>query len=111
MVFGEIFPLQQDSGESALDTFDKFINEIVVFLVHKPFVAPSDVKLIFQLFLIVRADINGYRQDFRWMQATGRDVQTDFADRNSHAVCALVAKSQDSFAIGDNDQADRRERD
>jgi hypothetical protein len=69
----------------------------------------ADVVGILQKVFIVRADVEDHRKaDLRVNARAGR-IERKFADRNAHSVRAEIAKAENAFAIGDNDQP-RRER-
>ena len=68
--------------------------------------APADVQRIGEELHAVRAHVQRHRQGQAGMDARGRRVQRQLADRDGHATGTLVAQAQDPLVVRDHDQAD-----
>src|SRR6266496_2927136 len=82
------------------------IHELVVIRAADTLIAPSDVERISQAPLVIRAYIQQDRQCLVGMNAGARSVQRQLADGDAHAASALIAETEDSLAVTDDNDAD-----
>src|SRR5262249_17016599 len=75
-------------------------NELIVGGTAHALVPPADVNGIPQALGIVGAHIEHDRQSGCGVQTATRGIKREFADRNTHAACALIAEAEDALAIG-----------
>ena len=85
---------------------DELINKFVVFIVGDARITPAHIQRIVQQLLIVGTDIQHYRQGVGRADAATGGVQRQFADRNAHPADPLVAKTQNTFTVGHDDNFD-----
>src|SRR6202034_3423621 len=71
-----------------------------------PLVLPADIKRIVEMLPVVSADVEDDRQCRRGMQSGAGGVERKLADRNAHAASALVAETENTFAVADDDGLD-----
>src|SRR5437867_10072 len=98
--------MKQDVWPAALDGPDELIDEIFVIGAAHTLVAPADVEWIGEALLIVGAHVEQNRQAPLRTDAAQRGVERHFSDGNAHAPGALVAQSEDAFAVAYNNAAD-----
>ncbi len=106
IVLGEILPLQQHARPALHHRRDECLDEVVIGLAADALVAPADIERIRQAIGIVGADVEQDRQRGRRMEAAAAGVERELADRDTHAAGALVAETEDAFAIGHHDRLD-----
>src|SRR5262249_33129161 len=92
-------------GKYFLDRFDKLIDKGEEFIGWWPGFAHAQIKWIVEVLLVIGAGIqvHGEQELRRHTRAGG--VKLQLADGNRRAVCAEVAESKDTTAIGDADDA------
>ena len=103
-MIGEILKLDQHTREGFARRRDEFIDEVIKGLSAQALLAQADIITVVQEILIVGADVEHDRQAIFRMDAGAGGIKRKLADRNAHAVCAEVAKAQNPFAVGDDDQ-------
>ena len=103
-VIGKILKLDQHTREGFARRRDEFIDEIIIGLSAHAFLAQADIITVVQKILIVGADIQHDGQAIFRMDAGAGGIKRKLADRNAHAVRAEIAKAQDPFTVGDDDQ-------
>ncbi len=67
---------------------------------------PADIDRILETLFVVGTDIEQYRQARLGMNARAGGIERELADRNSHASRALIAETENAFAIADHDRTD-----
>ena len=77
-------------------------DEIVVILAAHPLVPPSDIDRVGETLLVVGPDIEQDRQGGGRMETGAGGIERQFADRDAHAVGALVSETEDALAIADD---------
>ena len=68
--------------------------------------AMADVQRVGEQRRVVRPDVERDRQGQGRVDAAGRRVQRELADRDGHPAGALVAEAQDPLVVGDDDEPD-----
>ena len=91
-------------GHTSCDAGDERLDQRVVLGAAQPRRAIADVQRIREQRRVVRADVQRDRQGQGRMDAAGRRVQRELADRDGHAAGALVAEAQDPLVVGDDDE-------
>ena len=106
VVIGEILKLEEGVWEYGGDRGDEFFDEFIISRAGEAALAEAEVKRIVEQRLVVRADINGDREALVGIDARACGVESEFADRDAHAIRAEVAEAEDALAVGDDDDAD-----
>ena len=83
---------------------DESRDQIVVFVTAKAFVLPADIERIAQVLLVVGAGVEQDRQCRSRMQPGAGGVERQLADRNPHTAGALIAETENPFAVADHDR-------
>ena len=102
----EVLPLDHAAGPDLVDAGDERLDQRVVLGAAQPGRAVAEVQRIGEQGRVVGADVERDRQGQRGMDAAGRRVQRELADRDGHAAGALVAEAQDALVVGHDDQPD-----
>src|SRR5579859_1162722 len=100
---GEILPLQQYVGPTALHCRNKGFDKVIIFLTTHALVRPADIKRIVQKIFVVRAYVQQHWQAMFRVDSGKSSVQCHLPDWYSHATGTLVAQSKDSFSVTDDD--------
>ena len=100
----EVLELDEGARPDLLDAGDERLHERVVGRAAQPRRAMAEVERVGEQRRVVRADIERDRQGERRVDAAGRRVQRELADRDGHAARALVAQAQDPLVVGHDDQ-------
>ena len=87
----EVFKLHEGIGPTLSHREHKFIDELGVAGADHALMTQAEVAGIGQIFGIVRADINRHGQGFFGSNARARRIKGQLADRDAHAVNALIA--------------------
>ena len=66
----------------------------------------TDIERVVQELPTVGPDIERDGQGLGWIDARGRGVERQLADRDRHPAGPLVAEAQDALVVGDDDEAD-----
>src|SRR6202035_1807580 len=104
VVLGEILPLQQHKRPASPDSAYEGFYEIIVILAANPLMPPTDIERIGEAVLVVGPDIENDGQGGRGVEPAAGGVKRQLADRDSHAVGALVAQPQYALAVGNHDR-------
>ena len=99
----EILDLDEDAGEYFLRSLDEFVEQFVVFLAAQTVALDAVIERVIEELLIVGAHVKHHGQALGRRYAGASGVQRELADRDTHPLCALVAETQDSFAISYDD--------
>src|SRR6516165_7086287 len=103
----EIFPLQQYMRPAPpFHGTDKLLDEIIVIGTAHPLVPPSDINGIRDPLAIVGAGVEQNGQGRRRVQVGAGGIERELGDRNAHAARALIAETQYSLAVADDDRLD-----
>ena len=82
----------------------KPIHELIIPLTPRSRLPQTQVELILQKVLVVRAAVQNHRQGSTRMDAGAQGVQHKLRDGNENAAHALIADSENLFAVRhDND--------
>ena len=106
VVLLEVLPLDDAAGPDLGDAGDERLDQRVVLGTAQPRRPVAEVQRVGQERRVVRPHIERDRQGQRRMDAAGRGVQGELADRDGHAAGALVAEAQDPLVVGDDDEPD-----
>lgn len=106
MVRGEVLKLDEALGPLVLDRAKELVDELEVVLIRQPAVAGANVERVREQRLVVGAKVELDRQRVRRVEAAAGHVERDLADRDAHAVGALVAEAENAPAIGHDDDVD-----
>jgi len=99
---GEILPLQARAGQLVLERLHEEIHERVVSVAGNALVPPAKIFGRFQAVLIICSHIQDNGKGSRGVNAADQRIERELADGNAHASHALVADTQDAFAVGDH---------
>src|SRR5262249_40817168 len=100
----EVLELDHHPGENVLRRANEFVDERLVFSAAQAMLAQSDVIGILQQFLIVRTDIEHYRQAQLGMHAGTSRIKREVSNGDPHAVGSQVTQAQDSLAVGHHNE-------
>ena len=100
----EVLELDQAARPDLLDAGDERLDERVVLGAAQPRRPIAEVQRVGQQRRIVGADVERHRQRQRRVDAAGRRVQRELADRDGHPARALVAEAEDALVVGHHDQ-------
>jgi len=101
---GEIFPLDAAFREELLYGFDEFVDESVIRFAAHARSAQTEIEWILKQSGIVRSNVDRDREtDFRG-HACASGIEGELSDWNTHAADAEIAKTENPFAIGDDDE-------
>ena len=89
-----------------LHGLDEFIDKFVVFIIGDTRITPAHIQRIVEQLLVVGSDVQYHRQGVGRTDPTTRGIQRQFTDWNTHPADPLIAKTQNTFPIGDNDDLD-----
>ena len=106
----EVLPLQESLREALLHGLDELLDQRVVLGAAQAWKPPAEVELVLQERFVVRADVEADGQRLRRVDARGRRVERQLADRNPHASRTLVAETEDALVVRHDDEADVVER-
>ena len=102
----EVFELQQHVRPAVLHGLDEIINKLIVLVVGNARVTPAHVQRIVQQLLVVGPHVQHHRQGVGRADPTAGGIQRELTDGDPHPTNALVAKAQNTFAIGYHDHLD-----
>ena len=108
LVLCEVLPLEKGIGEVPLHAENEPLDDLLVRLPFEAAMAVPEVERVAEQAFVVRADVEADGKADRRMEASGRHVEADLSDRDSHPVGAQVAEAQDPFAVGHDDEIDVR---
>ena len=84
--------MQQRIGVDILDRGNKLVDEILVLVAPNPLVTEPQVQRILQTLLVVGTDVQCDREREVWWYPRAQRVETQFADRNTHASNTLISQ-------------------
>ena len=84
---------------------DEHLDEFVIGGAAHAFVPPAEVDGIGEPLLVVGADIEQDGKRVDRMDSGAGGVESELADGDAHAAGALVAESENAFAVADDDDA------
>ncbi len=84
---------------------DESLDKVVVVLTPDPSVAPADINGIAEPVFVIGTNIEQNGQAMFGMDTAEGGVERHFADGNAHSAGALVAQSENPFAVTDHDAA------
>ncbi len=102
----EVLPLDDAAGPDLGDALDEGLDERVVVGSAQARRAIAEVERIGEQRRVVGPDVERDRQRQRRVDAAGRRVQRELADRDGHPAGALVAEAEDPLVVGDDDEPD-----
>ena len=102
----EVLPLDDAARPHLGDARDERLDQVVVGGAAQPRGAMPEVERIGQQRRVVGPDVERDRQGQDRMDAAGRRVQRELADRDAHPAGALVAEPEDPLVVGHDDQPD-----
>ena len=102
---GEILELDQHAGKHLLGGHDQLVDQLVVGRAGDAVLAQADVERVGEQCLVVGADVDGDGQAQARVDSGAGRVERQLADRNAHALSALVAEAEDALAVGHDDDA------
>ncbi len=102
----EVFELNARTRKHFLYGRDERLDKFVILSTCDATLAQAQIKRIGKQALVVRAHVQRDRQRKMRRNAGARCIKREFADRDTHAVHAEIAESQNSFAVSDNDETD-----
>jgi hypothetical protein len=102
----EVLPLDDRCREHPRDGVDERLDDRVVRAASQSLRPVTDVERIVPELGAVGPHVERYRQGPRRIDACGRGIQSQLADRDRHPAGPLIAEAQDAFVVGDDDQAD-----
>ncbi len=82
----------------------ELVDEAVIGLARQPPLAQAEIIGIAQQLFVVGADVEHDRQALLRMHAGAGRIERELADRNTHAVGAEIAETEDALAVGDDDE-------
>src|SRR5471030_2091639 len=103
---GKIFELQQHILPARFHRLNEQIHKVIVFTVGNTRVAPAHIQRIINTLGIVSADVQHNRQRVGSINSAAGGVEREFTNRDAHAADALIAQPQNTFAIGNDNDAD-----
>ncbi len=101
---GEILPLQQCMRPAFQYSIHEAFDEIVVIPAAHPLVPPSNIDRVSETLPVVGPDIEQDRQGGGRMKTGAGGIERQFADRDAHAIGALVSEPEDALAIADDNR-------
>ena len=107
MGLGKILELQQDIRPFTLYCLHELVDKLEIGIAGDTFLAPADIHRIVEPFLIIRSYIEDDGQCHAGIDATRRRIKRQLADGNAHAARALIAKAENTLAIGDDNRLHR----
>ena len=89
-----------------LHGLDEIIHKLIVLVVGNARVTPAHVQRIVQQLLVIGPHVQHHRQGVGRADPAAGGIQRELTDGNTHPANALVAKAQNTFAIGYHDHLD-----
>ena len=102
---GPILKVNAAFREHLLHRLNELVDEGIKLLGRRAGLAHSQVKRIVQILLVVGAGVEIHGQQVLRRHSCAGGVELQLADRDSGAVCAEVAETEDAAAIGDADES------
>src|SRR5262249_36407905 len=100
----EILPLDATFRIQRLHRIDELADEGHVFFAAHAMVPQPLIKWVLEQDLVVRADVENHRQTVLRRHTGTRGVERELADRNAHAACAEIAKTENALAVRHDDE-------
>ena len=88
---GEVLELYDGPGEHLRDGLEELVHQLVVRLAAEAVPGDAEIERIVQELLVVRPDVQGYRQGQGGVDSCASAVERQLADGNAHPECAEVA--------------------
>ena len=104
VVLLEVLELDEAARPDRLDAGHEGLDELVIGGAAQARRPIAEVQRIGQQPRVVGAHVERDRQGQRRVDAAGRRVQGELADRDGHPARTLVAQAQDALVVGDDDE-------
>ena len=104
VVLLEVLPLDDGRRKDTPHRLDERLHHLVVGLTPQPGRAEAEIERVVEELRSVGPDVERHGQRPGRVDAGGRRIQRELADRDRHATRSLIAKAQDPFVISDDDE-------
>mmetsp|Transcript_17 Transcript_17/g.45 ORF Transcript_17/g.45 Transcript_17/m.45 type:complete len:238 (+) Transcript_17:782-1495(+) len=101
-ITAEILELDEHVWPAMTRRLEEFVHQVIIRCTLHSRLLHSEVEFIFQKCFIVGTNIDHHRHDTMGSNTSGRTIQTEFSDGDSHSIGTQVAKTKDATAIGNN---------